>query len=152
MGNKTEFEKGVWFVAGEVRSANYGNELISAQQVLYMHVAQLRPSNMLQLCCMLSRLDWSCLQAQHSCPRLLQTVSHRCSACMPEHCTNCSQPHCSNCCVTATIACSRCSKCYTSTLQQPLHIYTYTACCHNLCHIKLREVLQKPSTRVAGVL
>lgn len=34
MGNKTEFEKGVWFVADEVHPTTYSNKLVSAQQVL----------------------------------------------------------------------------------------------------------------------
>lgn len=34
MGNKTEFEKGVWFVAEEVRSADYCSELFPPQLVL----------------------------------------------------------------------------------------------------------------------
>lgn len=34
VGNKTEFEKGVWFVADEVHSADCNNKLVSVQHVL----------------------------------------------------------------------------------------------------------------------
>ena len=34
MGNKTEFEKGVWFVADEVRPADCNNKFVSVQQTL----------------------------------------------------------------------------------------------------------------------
>lgn len=85
MGNKTEFEKGVWFVADEVRPAGYSNEsCVNMTNAVDAHCTAGTPPYACSSVAYHHTLLADVLQPQQSLPRLLQTVGHEQSPCMAE--------------------------------------------------------------------
>lgn len=148
MGNKTEFEKGVWFVADEVRPAGYSKE------------SSLNMTNTVE--CILHTCDSTMVAAgswhkQSAC--MAQTVTHildflhavdlRC----PTVCAYARQ--CSKCCtftmeqllsITATDY-NNCSQCCTST-----HAEVGAAQASIAAYGKSRNTIQTPALHAAGLL